>query len=78
MPANVEFHEGTVEDLPFDDGSFDMVISNGVLNLVPDKSTAFGEIHRVLVGGGTLAVADLLVTSTIPDDVLESADAWST
>ena len=57
-------------DLPFEDASFDMVISNGVLNLVPDKSAAFQEIHRVLVGGGTLAVADLLVVWVLRDHLV--------
>jgi SAM-dependent methyltransferase len=76
--ANVEFHEGTVEALPFEDGSFDLAISNGALNLVPDKDAAFREIFRVLAPGGAFAVADLLVTSTVPEEVLKGMDAWST
>ncbi len=76
--GNVEFKEGMIEALPFEDHSFDMVISNGVLNLVPDKDAAFQEIHRVLKPTGTFAAADLLVTETIPDEVLTSVDAWST
>lgn len=76
--GNAEFEEGTIEALPFEDNSFDMVISNGVLNLVPDKDAAFSEIHRVLKPGGTFAAADLLVTETIPEEVLASMDAWST
>ena len=74
----VEFLEGTVESLRFDDGSFDAVFSNGVLNLVPQKDAAFREIFRVLAPGGTFAAADLLVTETIPADVLADMDAWST
>jgi arsenite methyltransferase len=76
--GNVEFREGSLENLPFDDASFDLVISNGVLNLVPDKPAAFAEISRVLRRQGILAVADLLVIDTIPPEVLASTDAWST
>jgi SAM-dependent methyltransferase len=77
-PHNVEFHEGSAEDLPFADESFDLVISNGALNLVPDKDRAYREIWRVLRKGGTLAVADLFVVESIPDEVLAREDAWST
>jgi ubiquinone/menaquinone biosynthesis C-methylase UbiE len=52
--GNVEFREGTLEKLPFDDSSFDLIISNGVLNLIPDKGAAFAEIARVLSPGGVL------------------------
>lgn len=76
--ANTEFHEGSVEALPFEDGSFDLAISNGALNLVPDKDAAFEEIFRVLAPGGVFAVADLLVTATVPEEVLAGLDAWST
>jgi len=75
---NVEFHEGLIEALPFEDESFDMAISNGALNLVPEKDAAFREIFRVLVPGGAFAVADLLVTATVPEEVLKRMDAWST
>lgn len=74
----VEFALCAAEELPFDDGTFDMVISNGVLNLVPDKGAAYAEAYRVLRPGGTFAVADLLVTESIPEEVLSSMDAWST
>jgi len=76
--GNVEFREGTIEDLPFEDGHFDLVFSNGLLNLVPDKQRAFKEIARVLRPGGALVAADLLVMETIPPEVLASTDAWST
>ncbi len=76
--GNVEFREGSIEQLPFEDEFFDLVISNGVLNLIPDKQTAFREISRVLRPKGALAAADLLVTETIPPEVLASTDAWST
>jgi SAM-dependent methyltransferase len=75
--GNLRFMEASVEALPFDDASFDLVISNGVLNLVPDKDAAFLEIARVLREGGDFAVADIVVIETIPDEVLESVDAWS-
>jgi arsenite methyltransferase len=76
--GNVEFREGSIEQLPFEDGCFDLVISNGVLNLVPDKQRAFREIARVLRTDGALMAADLLVMETIPPEVLASTDAWST
>lgn len=76
--ASAWWVEGSVEALPFADGAFDVVVSNGALNLVPDKAAAFAEARRVLAPGGTLAVADLLVTSRVPDDLLASMDAWST
>lgn len=74
---NVCFMEAAVEALPFDDASFDVAISNGVLNLVPDKDAAFREIARVLRSGGELVAADIVVMETIPEEVLESVDAWS-
>ena len=76
--GNVGFVEGLIEALPFEACSFDLVISNGVLNLVPDKKAAFREIRRVLKPGGRLAVVDLLVIETVPPEVLASEDAWST
>ncbi|MFV1959899.1 MAG: methyltransferase domain-containing protein [Planctomycetota bacterium] len=78
VPENASFVEGAVEHLPFDDASFDMVTSNGVLNLATDKDRVFREAARVLRPGGTFVVADLLVIDTIPEDVLSSMDAWST
>lgn len=76
--ANVRFEEASVEALPFRDQSFDFVISNGVLNLVPDKDAAFREIRRVLRPGGTFLAADLVVVETIPPEILADKDAWST
>ena len=75
---NVHLQLGTVEALPYGDASFDRVISNGVLNLVPDKAAAFSQACRVLRPGGRFVVADLLVTETVPAEVLASLDAWST
>ena len=76
--GNIEFREGSIERLPFENGYFDLVLSNGVLNLVPDKQRAFKEIARVLRTDGALVAADLLVMETIPPEVLASTDAWST
>lgn len=76
--TSVDFHVGSVEALPYEDESFDRVISNGVLNLVPDKEAAFAEAFRVLRPGGRFVVADLLVMETVPASLLASLDAWST
>jgi arsenite methyltransferase len=75
--GNLEFVQGLAEDLPFADENFDLVISSGVLNLAPDKDQAYREIFRVLKPGGFLATADLLVMDDLPEEVLKSADAWS-
>lgn len=70
--------QGDIEHLPFGDAAFDLVTSNGVLNLVPDKDRAFREIRRVLRPGGILAAADLLVTGAVDPEVPAGMDAWST
>jgi arsenite methyltransferase len=75
---NLEFREASIEALPYEDGSFDLAISNGVLNLIPDKKAAFSELARILKPEGTLVAADLLVIEEIPEEVLASKDAWST
>ncbi|NUN51062.1 MAG: methyltransferase domain-containing protein [Candidatus Brocadiae bacterium] len=72
------FLTARAEKLPFPDASFDLVLSNGVLNLCPDKDAAFRELRRVLRPGGRLVSADLLVTDDIPARTLASLDAWST
>jgi arsenite methyltransferase len=76
-PGNLGFEEGSVEQLPFADGSFDLVISNGVLNLALDKRAAFREIARVLRAGGIFATADLLVIDTVPEKLIQDVNAWS-
>lgn len=75
--ANVTWHEGTVEALPGAPGSVDAALSNGVLNLIPDKDAAFRAVARALRPGGVLAAADLVVVDTIPREVLARKDAWS-
>jgi SAM-dependent methyltransferase len=72
---NVEVREGLMESLPLADGSVDVVVSNGVLNLSTRKSRALAEMLRVLRAGGRLALADLVVTQALPEEVLRSAPA---
>jgi arsenite methyltransferase len=76
--GNAEFLAGSIERLPFEENCFDLVISNGVLNLLPDKQSGFMELARVLRPGGKLVCADLLTTETVPESILTTNDAWST
>lgn len=72
---NIEFHAAHVEDLSFPDGVFDAVLSNGVLNLIPDKTAALREIFRVLRPGGRLQACDIaLVGDRIPPDKAQWSD----
>lgn len=75
--TNVEFREGLAEDLPVPDGWADLVISNGVINLVPDKTGAYREIARVLRPGGRLQVADICVDSPVPESAQTDIDLWT-
>ena len=70
---NVEFREGPIERMPVDSGSVDVVISNCVLNLVPDKGRAFAEMLRVLRPGGRFCVSDIVATGELPAPVREVA-----
>lgn len=65
------------EELPFPDHSFDVVISNGVINLSPCKQACFSEIHRVLRPGGRLLFADVVLEGELPAQVADSPQAWS-
>jgi SAM-dependent methyltransferase len=78
MPTRPMFVVGDAARLPCSSASFDIVTSNGALNLVFDKGAAFAELARVLRPGGTLTVADVLVVDSVPPEVLASLDAWST
>lgn len=74
---NVRFREAYIEDLPFDDATFDVVISNGVINLSPDKDQVFAEANRVLRPGGRLAVSDINSEEPMPDSITSDADLWA-
>lgn len=74
---NVAFEHGYIDDLPFEDESFDVVISNGVINLSADKTEVFAEVARVLAPGGRLAVSDILSEQPMPDSIKTNADLWA-
>jgi ubiquinone/menaquinone biosynthesis C-methylase UbiE len=75
--GNVELHEGLIERLPMADGSVDVVISNGVIDLVPDKDAVFGEIDRVLRPGGRLQIADVIIHKEVSEDARKNIDLWT-
>jgi arsenite methyltransferase len=75
--TNVEFREGILEDLPIEDGWADVVISNGVLNLVADKARVFAEAHRALRPGGVLQFADIAADAEVPDDARCDIGLWT-
>jgi arsenite methyltransferase len=75
--ANVEIRNGDATRLPVDDASVDVVISNGVLNLVPEKERAVAEIARVLKPGGRVQIADIIIGEVLPDDALRDIDLWT-
>ena len=75
--TNVEFRQGFIEDLPVDSSTVDVVISNCVINLSPDKSKVFAEAFRVLKAGGKFAVSDIVTDGPLPDAVKQSLSAWA-
>lgn len=75
--ANVEFHEGRAEALPLPDASVDVVISNGVINLCPDKGAVYRELFRVLRPGGRLQIADVMVQIPVPGDAKADINLWT-
>lgn len=75
--ANVEFVEGEAERLPFEDESVDVVISNGVIDLIPDKDAVFSELHRVLVPGGRLQLADVTIQNPVSAEGRRNIDLWT-
>jgi SAM-dependent methyltransferase len=74
---NVEFVEGEAEQLPFADASFDVVISNGVIDLIPDKDTVFSELHRVLAPGGRIQIADVTIQRPVSEEGRRDIDLWT-
>ena len=74
---HVEFREGLAEQLPVEDGWADVVISNGVFNLCPDKRAVFDEVFRVLRPGGTLQFADIANGRPVPPEALRDIDLWT-
>jgi SAM-dependent methyltransferase len=75
--ANVELHEGLIETLPVADASVDVVTSNGVIDLVPDKDAVFAEIDRVLRPGGRLQIADVVIHEEVSEDARKRIDLWT-
>jgi arsenite methyltransferase len=75
--SNVDFVEGEVESLPFEDESFDVVISNGVIDLIPDKHAVFSEIHRVLGPEGRIQIADVTIQNPVSEEGRRNIDLWT-
>ena len=75
--TNVEFRQGYIEDIPVLSNTVDVIISNCVINLSPDKSKVFAEIFRVLKPGGKLAVSDIVTDGSLPNEVKQSLSAWA-
>ena len=75
--GNVERHEGLIESVPLEDASVDVVISNGVIDLVPDKDAVFDEINRVLRPGGRLQLADVVIHHEVSEDARKRIDLWT-
>ncbi len=75
--TNVEVRSGLAEELPVPNASIDVVISNGVINLTPDKQAVMREIYRVLKPGGRIQIADILVHREVPQDAKDDIDLWS-
>jgi arsenite methyltransferase len=75
--SNVNFRLGKIEKLPVDNDSLDVVISNCVVNLSPDKSAVFGEIYRSLKPGGRMVISDILRSGEIPEDLRHNPAAYT-
>src|SRR5256885_12303809 len=75
--SNVELQESLIESVPLPDASVDVVISNGVIDLVPDKDAVFDEIDRVLRPGGRVQLADVIVHTEVSEDARQRIDLWT-
>jgi arsenite methyltransferase len=75
--ANLEFVEAEAERLPFPDASFDVVISKGVIDLIPDKDAVYAELHRVLEPGGRLQIADVTIQNPVSEEGRRNIDLWT-
>ena len=74
---NVSFHKSYIEQLPFKDSDFDVVVSNGVINLCPDKEKVFREVSRVLRPGGRMVIADIVTEKQLPENVVCNSTLWA-
>ena len=74
---NVEFVAGEAENLPLREESFDVVISNGVIDLIPDKDAVFSELFRVLAAGGRMQIADVTIQSPVSEEGRRNIDLWT-
>ena len=74
---NVEFRQGDIEDMPVNDHSADVIVSNCVLNLVPDKQKVIAEIHRVLRPGGHFSISDVVLSGDLPETLRQSAEMYA-
>ena len=75
--TNVEFRYGEMEDMPLPDATVDVIISNCVINLSPDKDAVFSEAYRVLRPGGRMSVSDIVLHGKLPEAIAKSMDAWA-
>jgi arsenite methyltransferase len=74
---NISFHKSYIEKLPFENESFDIVISNGVINLCPDKDKVFAEVARVLKPNGKLVIADIVTETQLPENIVCNSTLWA-